>query len=218
MADPSSNTPTALETRRTSAGKLFSPSAKRNSKSIVEVLETRLTKSAAVLEIGSGTGEHAEAVCLARPDIRWTPTDPDANARASQAARAAEMSPQLESPRTLDASGQNWWHEFQPVDALVSCNVIHIAPWAVAEGIALGAENLVKPSGFVMLYGPFLTGDTTAPSNLAFNENLKARNPEWGVRPLDAVTALFVQHSFVLQECIEMPANNLSLIFRKCEP
>jgi len=218
MADPSSNTPTALETRRTSAGKLYSPSAGRNSKDIAEVLAARLKQGAAVLEIGSGTGEHAEAACFARPDIRWTPTDPDADARASQSARAAEMGSQLESPREVDASDHDWWNDFKPVDALVSCNVIHIAPWTVAEGIALGAENLVKPSGFVMLYGPFLTGDATAPSNLAFSENLNARNPEWGVRPLDAVTALFVQHSFALQECIEMPANNLSLIFRKCEP
>jgi hypothetical protein len=218
MADPSAKNPTALESRRTLAGKLYSPSAKRNSQSIVEVLAARLIADAQVLEIGSGTGEHAEAVCLARPDIRWIPSDLDADARSSQAARAAEMGTQLEAPRAVDASQTHWWRGFAPVDALVSCNVIHIAPWAVAEGIAQGASALVNSSGFVMLYGPFLTGDTTATSNLAFNESLKSRNPDWGVRPLDAVTALFLQHSFALQDRIEMPANNLSLIFRKCEP
>ncbi len=217
MADPSSNNPTALETRRTSAGKLYSPSAGRNSPAIAKILAARLIADAQVLEIGSGTGEHAEAVCRARPDIRWIPTDPDASARDSQAARAAEMSSQIEAPRDVDASGEDWWQTFESVDALISCNVIHIAPWTVAQGIARGAAELVNSSGFVMLYGPFLT-ERTAASNLAFNENLKARNPEWGVRPLDAVTALFLQHSFALQDCVEMPANNLSLIFRKCEP
>lgn len=214
MADTPSGKTLALESREQSAVKLFSPSAARNSGPIAAVLSERLAPKAHVVEIGCGTGEHAEAACLARPDISWLPSDLDAASRASATARSAEV-PGLEPAIEIDASDNDWQSGLDPADALVCCNVIHISPWGVAEGLAAGAAELVSAQGLIFLYGPFQEGEATAPSNLAFDANLKQRNPEWGVRSLDAVTALFERHRFALTERIEMPSNNLSLVFRR---
>ena len=97
-------------------------------------------------------------------------------------------------------------------------NVIHIAPWAVAEALASLAQDRLRAGGHLVLYGPYLLGDETAPSNLAFDASLKSRNPEWGVRPLDAVRALLASHGLVLVERVDMPANNFMLIFQRREP
>lgn len=212
MVNDHDKSPVALEPRELAGEKLFSPSAARNAAPIREVLSPRLPRAAKVLEIGCGTGEHAEAVCRARPDLVWMPSDPDPVSRASTTARAEEI-PNLQPAVAIDASVRNWTDGLSPVDAIVCCNVIHIAPWAVAEGLAAGAARLVAPGGIVFLYGPFLLDKGNAPSNLAFDENLRTRNPHWGVRPLDTVTDLFARHKFGLQEKIDMPANNFSLVF-----
>lgn len=204
----------ALEDRKREAAKLFSPSAARNREPVRAVLAERLAEKARILEIGSGTGEHGEACCAARPDIAWQLTEIDPDSLASCAARAAEVSGLLE-PLPLDAGAPGWGEGIEPVDALVCLNVIHIAPWRVAEGLAGGAARLLNPGGFVFLYGPFLDGEATAPSNLEFDASLRERNREWGVRPIAAVTDLFARHGLMLDERIEMPANNLSLIFRR---
>lgn len=204
----------ALEDRTRDAAKLYSPSAARNREPVRAVLAERLPKQASVLEIGSGTGEHGEACCAARPDISWQLTEIDPESLASCAARSAETE-NLVAPLSLDAGAPDWTSGLKPVDALACLNVIHIAPWSVAEGLAAGAAKLLKPQGFVFLYGPFLEGNKTAPSNLEFDASLKSRNAEWGVRPIDAVIALFAGHGLPLAERIEMPANNLSLIFRR---
>ncbi|MCF8879279.1 class I SAM-dependent methyltransferase [Hyphobacterium sp. SN044] len=204
----------ALEDRTRDAAKLYSPSAARNREPVRAVLAERLPKQARVLEIGSGTGEHGEACCAARPDISWQLTEIDPDSLASCAARAEE-SEGLLAPLSLDAGAPDWTSGLAPVDVLACLNVIHIAPWSVAEGLAAGAAKLIARQGFVFLYGPFLEGEKTAPSNREFDASLKSRNAEWGVRPIDAVTALFAGHGLSLAERIEMPANNLSLIFRR---
>lgn len=204
----------ALEDRSRDAAKLYSPSAARNREPVRAVLTERLPETARVLEIGSGTGEHGEACCAARPDITWQLTEIDPDSLASCEARAEETKGLL-APLSLDAGTPGWTDGLAPVDALACLNVIHIAPWAVAEGLAAGAAKILTPQGLVFLYGPFMEGEKTAPSNLEFDASLKSRNAEWGVRPIDAVTGLFAGHGLVLSERIEMPANNLSLIFRR---
>lgn len=204
----------ALEDRQRDAAKLYSPSAARNREPVRAVLAERLRESARVLEIGSGTGEHGEACCAARTDISWQFSEIDPDSYASCAARAAENDGLL-APLSIDAGAPGWTDGVEAVDTLVCLNVIHIAPWRVAEGLAAGAARLLEKDGFVFLYGPFLEGESTAPSNLEFDASLKSRNPEWGVRSIEAVTELFAQHGLTLWERIAMPANNLSLIFRR---
>lgn len=208
--------PIAMELRESADEKLYSPSAARNSALIADVLSPVLPPDASVLEIGSGTGEHGEAVCSTRPDIQWIPSDPDELSRRSQAARARETSG-LKAPLELDVSAVGWTQGLPAFDALVCCNVIHISPWETAEGLARGAADILVPEGRIFLYGPFLEGADTAPSNLEFDASLKARNPQWGVRALQDVTQLFEQNGFRLEKRIAMPSNNLSLIFRRAQ-
>lgn len=203
-----------MEMRGAVEEKLFSPSAARNAAAITNVLGPVLKPAAYVLEIGSGTGEHGEAVCGLRPDIQWTPSDPDEVSRRSQATRAGEIEG-LQAPLDLDVSAPAWTHGLSAYDVLVCCNVIHISPWAVAEGLARGAADILEQEGWVFLYGPFLEGVKTAPSNLEFDASLKSRNPEWGVRALEDVISLFARNGFQLENRIDMPANNLALIFSR---
>ncbi|WP_394694190.1 DUF938 domain-containing protein [Hyphobacterium sp.] len=205
-----------MESRESAEEKLFSPSAARNSQPIADILCPLLKSGARVLEIGSGTGEHGEAVCLRRPDVHWTPSDPDSASRKSQAARAREISA-MQMPLDLDVSRDGWSDGLAEIDNLVCCNVIHISPWATAQGLVRGATHILHPKGRIFLYGPFLEGAASAPSNLDFDASLKSRNPEWGVRPLDEVVELFAGHGFELEQRIDMPANNLSLIFKRPE-
>jgi Protein of unknown function (DUF938) len=204
----------AVDARLAVEEKRFSPSSARNSGPIADVLCPLLKRNAHVLEIGSGTGEHGEAVCLRRPDVHWTPSDPDETSRNSQAARAREIGA-MQMPIDLDASRPGWSDAFTEIDILVCCNVIHISPWDTAKGLARGAADILHPEGRIFLYGPFLEGAASAPSNLDFNASLKARNPEWGVRALEEVIALFADHGFLLETRVDMPANNLSLIFSR---
>jgi cyclopropane fatty-acyl-phospholipid synthase-like methyltransferase len=180
------------------------------------VLETRLPAGARVLEIASGAGEHAVFLARALPQIRWRPTDRDADARASIAAwQAAADLPNLEAPLALDASDPDGWPD-EPANAIVCINMIHIAPWAAAEGLMAGAGARLPSGGRLFLYGPFVEADVpTAPSNLAFDESLRARNAAWGLRRLDDVVALAQRHGLRLAERIAMPANNLTLVFVK---
>jgi len=168
-----------------------------------------------VFEIGFGIGEYVVVACQAREDITWHPSDPDAQSRASQDAWSTECPGQIQAARALDVSLADWPAGLPGIDAIVCCNVIHISPWHVAEGLARGAENLLSPGSPLVLYGPFLEGDKTAPSNLEFDASLKSRNPEWGVRARDDVETLLARHGFDLERTIGMPANNLMLVFRK---
>jgi len=204
--------PIALEDRNVDGGRLFSPSAGRNKAVIAEALSPWLEEGASVLEIGSSTGEHAETLCQARPDISWTPSDPDLRSRESIAARADDC-PGLNAPLSLNLLENGWADGLPRFDAIFCANVIHIAPFAVAEAIAAHAPGLLSPRGFVALYGPFLEGSATTPSNLDFDRSLKARNPDWGVRALSDVQALFESSGMTMADRRGMPANNLLLKF-----
>jgi len=197
-------------------GARTSPSTARNRGPILAVLEPRLPAGARVLEIASGAGEHAVFLARALPQVRWRPSDRDPDARASIAAwRDAADLPNLEPPLALDAGDPTGWPD-EPADAVVCINMIHIASWAAAEGLMAGAGRLLPPGGRLFLYGPFVeTGVPTAPSNMAFDENLRSRDPSWGLRRLDDVAALADRRGLALEERIAMPANNLTLVFVK---
>ncbi|HAQ35448.1 MAG: hypothetical protein CMF74_08260 [Maricaulis sp.] len=211
--DPNSRL-VALEDRARRDARLYSPSATRNAVPIRDVLTALLPADARVMEIGSGTGQHGEACCQARWDIHWQTSELDPDSRGSCAARANDL-PGLLAPLAIDASVPDWHDGLDMVDALVCMNVIHIAPWRVAEGLVASASKLVREGGFLFLYGPFKDGAQTAPSNLDFDASLRMRNPDWGVRDLDAVVSLLAEGGFALERRIGMPANNLSLIFRR---
>jgi SAM-dependent methyltransferase len=211
--------PVALENRdRTGDGRHFSPSAARNSEPIREVLERVLPKSGIALEIGSGTGEHVVCFAKALPGLLWQPSDPDPASRASiEAWIAAEGLTNVRSPAAIDTRQAIWGVEDDaPFTAIASLNMIHIAPWESALGLLAGAGRLLRPEGILYLYGPFMrSGAHTAPSNAAFDADLKRRDPRWGVRDIDDLVREAANHGLELREAIEMPANNLSLVFVK---
>jgi hypothetical protein len=193
-----------------------SPSTSRNRGPIQEVLKACLPDAGVVLEIAAGAGEHAAVYAAAFPNLHWQPTDPDSEALTSIAAWRDHVAlPNLRPPLRLDASDPDRW----PVghaDAIVNINMIHISPWMAAEGLFAGAGRLLPRGGALLVYGPYIERDVeTAPSNLAFDASLKSRNPAWGIRRLDEVTALAGRHGLGLFERVEMPANNLALVFRK---
>jgi cyclopropane fatty-acyl-phospholipid synthase-like methyltransferase len=208
---------TALENRAVAADKrMFSPSAARNKGPILEVLARVLPAAARVLEIGAGTGEHAACFARALPGLRWRPSDPDAEARASIAAWiAVENLANVSPPLAIDAREADW-PVAGPFDAIVSINMIHIAAWDSAIGLFAGAGRLLRPGGILFLYGPFMRdGAHTAPSNAAFDASLQARNPDWGVRDIAELENLAAANGLALRESIAMPANNLCLVFAK---
>jgi hypothetical protein len=197
-------------------GALTSPSAMRNRGAILAVLQPRLPVAGLVLEIAAGTGEHAVYCAAAMAGVTWQPSDPDPEALASIAAwRAHAGLANLAPPVQLDAAAPQGWAVTR-ADAIVNINMIHISPWAATEGLMRGAGLVLPAGGQLFLYGPYLERDVvTAPSNLAFEQSLKARNPGWGLRQLDDVCALARRQGLALAERIAMPANNLVVIFRK---
>jgi len=199
----------------TSAPRLYYPHVIRNRAPILEVLRRILPPHGLVLEIASGSGEHAVYFAQSLPALRWQPTDPDAEALASIAAhRAAADAPNLLPPLRLDVTSETW--TVAQADAVICCNMIHIAPWAACEGLIAGAARALPAGGVLYLYGPYkIGGRHTAPSNAAFDADLSRRNPEWGIRDLGDVTALARRHDLELAETVQMPANNLSVIFRR---
>ena len=193
-----------------------SPSSQRNREPILAVLKEVLPATGLVLEIAAGAGEHALWFSRALSGLQWRPTDPDPQALASIAAwRAAEGSSNLLEPLSLSAAEPEAWPVAQ-ADAIVCINMIHISPWAATEGLLAGAGRILPAGGVVYLYGPYReTGVATAPSNDAFDTDLKRRNPAWGLRLLDDVAAEAARHGLSLHRRVEMPANNLSVVFVK---
>jgi len=197
-------------------GARISPSIARNRGPIFSILQPRLPIAGLLLEIAAGTGEHAVYGATALPGLQWQPTDPDPEAVASiDAWRRHTGLSNLLPPLQLDAAEPDTWAVSQ-ADAIVNINMIHISPWAAAQGLMKGASQLLPAEGKLFLYGPYMERDVvTAPSNLDFDSSLKNRNPNWGIRHLDDVSALASQHGLVLAERIATPANNLVVIFRK---
>lgn len=207
-----SKEPIALEDRKSENDRLFSPSAGRNKADIAAALSEILPQGASVLEIGSGTGEHGiEAVNL-RPDLRWQFSDPDAVSRASQAAWSTHSAHEFAAPLALDMSDPLSRAQITAqYDAIYSANMIHIAPISALHGLAELAAKVVMETGKMVLYGPFLLGEASAPSNLDFDTSLKRRNPAWGVRELTAVKHIFAKHGFNSVRLRDMPKNNFLL-------
>jgi SAM-dependent methyltransferase len=191
----------------------YAPAAARNREAIAAALAPLLPASGLVLEIASGSGEHALHLAGTFPGLDWQPSDPDAGARASIAAwREAEGTPNLRPPLDLDAMGAA---PFPPADAVLCINMIHIAPWAAALGLLDKAAAALAPGAPLILYGPFLrAGVATAPSNRDFDAALRAENPAWGLRALEAVAAAAAPR-FKLAGVVEMPANNLTVALRR---
>jgi len=193
----------------------FAPATLRNREPILAVLCDILPARGTVLEIASGSGEHAVFFAPRLSGVLWQPTDPDPQALDSIAAwTAATGTPTVCPPRRLDVREQPW--PVEAADAVVCINMIHIAPWAAAQGLMQGAGRLLPPGGPLYLYGPFRRdGQHTAPSNEAFDESLRAQDPAWGVRDLEAVLALAEECGLRPDRVLEMPANNLSVVLRK---
>jgi hypothetical protein len=198
-------------------GALASPAVARNTQAILDVLKAHLPAEGRVLEVASGSGEHAVAFARALPRTTWTPSDPSDQARASIAAWSAQAGlPNLMPPLALDAADPDGWPALD-VQVIVCVNMIHISPWSATEGLMGGAGRILPdPGGLLVLYGPFREADVPlAPSNAAFDESLKSRDPAWGLRDRDAVVAEARKHHLHLTRRVEMPANNLMLLFRK---
>jgi SAM-dependent methyltransferase len=189
------------------------PATTRNREPILAVLRDTLPPSGLILEIASGTGEHVRFFAEALPALDWQPSDPDPDALASIAAWS-EGVPNIRPPLQLDASSPDW--PIKRADAILCINMVHISPWAAAEGLFAGAARLLVPDAPLYLYGPYRRADVpTAPSNEAFDLSLKSRNPEWGLRRLEDVTALAERCGFRFDLLAEMPANNVSVVFRR---
>jgi SAM-dependent methyltransferase len=191
------------------------PAAARNREPILRVLRDCLPSSARVLEIASGTGEHAVWFSGALPQVTWQPTDLDPEALESIAAwRDSAALPNLLPPVQLDASAETW--PVARADAIVAINMVHITPWSATRGLIAGAARVLASDGLLFLYGPFReAGMHTGPGNAAFDEDLRAHNPSWGVRDLDEITPLAARHGLKARERIAMPANNLAIVFRR---
>jgi len=194
--------------------RLRAPSAQRNRDAILAVLTDILPSSGRVLEIASGSGEHAVHFARALPGLTFQPSDPSPDAVTSIAAWTAESGlGNILPPLLLNAAASDW--PVEAADAILCINMIHIAPWTAAEGLFRQAGRLLKPGQPLYLYGPYRRPDRPLePSNAAFDDSLRSRDLAWGLRDLDAVAALGAANGFGAPEIVEMPANNLSLIFR----
>ncbi|WP_095956956.1 DUF938 domain-containing protein [Corallococcus macrosporus] len=198
--------------------KRHAPATERNREPLLAVLREVLPATGRVLEVASGTGQHAAWFARALPHLTWQPTDVDAESLESiEAWRAGEDLPNLLPPRQLDASAASWPQA--DADVILNVNMIHISPWAACQGLMRGAGRVLPPGGLLILYGPyFVEGRQTAPSNLEFDASLRARNPAWGVRTLEAVTAEAALNGLERERVVDMPSNNLTVVFRKPRP
>lgn len=198
-------------------GAMASPASVRNAEPILGVLRAHLPKRGRVLEIAAGSGQHAVAFSGALPGLEWTPSDPSPDARASITAWSAEAGPpNLQTPLALDCLNQATWPA-SGFDAVVCINMIHISPWAATEGLMKLAERVLpRPGGLLYLYGPYREAELPlAPSNEAFDASLKGRDAAWGLRDRDEVVALARSHGLTMTLRLDMPANNISLLFRR---
>ena len=191
------------------------PATLRNREPILDLLRPVLPETGLVLEIASGTGEHTVHFARHLPALRWQPSDPSPDARASIAAWAvAEDLANVLPPLDLDAASATW--PIARADALLCINMIHISPWEATEGLMRGAGHVLGAGQPLYLYGPYRRpGRALEPSNAAFDADLTRRDPRWGLRDLDEVMACAEANGFALDRVVEMPANNLSVIFRK---
>ena len=194
---------------------MSSPSAERNRGPILEVMAQVLPASGDVLEIASGSGQHAAWFAAAHPGLRWQPSECSPEALASIAAWVAYSGlSNLLPPLDLDVRSDDW--AAQPIDVLVNINMIHISPWEASVALIGGAGRALRAGGLLFMYGPYLVADReTAPSNLGFDQWLRSRDPRWGLRWLHDVERLADANGLTLERTFDMPANNLSVVYRK---
>ena len=191
------------------------PAADRNKGPILDVLRRVLPQRGTVLEVASGTGQHVAHFAASLAHLEWQPTDRSDQDFASIVAWCAAAGvANVRAPLVLDVTTEPW--PLDAVDAILCANMIHIAPWTACLGLLRGAGQHLASGGPLVLYGPFRIGGVhTAPSNEAFDADLRARDPAWGVRDLDEVARAAVPHGLVLEERVAMPANNLTVVFRR---
>jgi len=202
------------------------PATERNRQPILEVLDRVLPSTGSVLEVASGTGQHAVFFAPRLKPRRWLPSDPQPLLRDSiQAWQNHAPADNLHPPLALDVKANSWpveggasppeLAEF-PITAVVAINLIHIAPWSACEGLIAGCDRILPPGGILYLYGPYkIDGRHTAPSNESFDQYLQSSDPSWGVRDLDDVVKLANSHHLKLLETVAMPANNFSVVFER---
>lgn len=193
----------------------YAPAALRNRDPILNVLRQILPPKGLVLEVASGTGEHIVHFAHHLANLEWQPSDPSALARESIAAWIeAERLANIQPPIELDAAQDTW-----PVDqvaAILCINMVHISPWEATVGLIRGAGRILHPGGTLYLYGPYRrSGQPLEPSNAAFDRDLRKRDTRWGLRKLDDIIQCATDHGLIFEQSIDMPANNLSVIFRK---
>ena len=214
-----SGKPVTLEVLGENTGRKMSPSIGRNREIVREALLDNVDHQGALLEIGSGTGEHGVFITELAPELDWTFTDYNEDAFASISAWMAHVGrPRLHGPYKLDASVPQWGEriEGQKFDALFSANVVHISPFAVTEGLFAGARRLLKLDGRLVLYGPFAEDGEIADSNARFDSDLKRRDPSWGVRDIVRdLLPLAEKNKLKLLLQAGMPANNMTLVFER---
>lgn len=202
-------------------GRQFSPSAQRNADPILKILKTCLPKGGTVLEIAAGTGEHSVKFAPEFPHLLWLATDPaDDKLQSIRAWHMKNPSPNLLMPLKIDAGAKTWPVEEislpKPITAIVCINLFHVSPWKVGKGLLAAAGRILPTGGVLYLYGAYKRGGKhTAPSNEEFDAMLKATDPEWGVRNLEDVEAEASKNGLTLSKVAEMPANNLSVVFKK---
>jgi SAM-dependent methyltransferase len=195
--------------------KEHAPSTLRNRDPILDVLKRVLPSEGLVLEVASGSGEHASYFAQHLTGLTWQPSAKDADSRASIRAWAADTgSENLLDPVDLDVLNQPW--PVEQAAAIVCTNMVHISPWQVSVALIAGAGRVLRAGGVLYLYGPYkINGAHTAPSNQAFDENLRYRDPKWGIRDLDDVITEAAAHGLTHAETVAMPANNQSVIFKR---
>jgi hypothetical protein len=196
----------------------LAPATERNKEPILDVLRCVLPQPALVLEVASGLGQHGAHFARFLPHLVWQPSETDAESLGVLRARVAQTAlPNLLTPLTLDVQSERW--PIERADAVFNANMIHISPWAATRGLFVGSARLLAPGALLITYGPYLVpGQATAQSNLDFDAWLRAKNPDYGLRDLGEVSALASEAGFELKESIAMPANNLSVVWRRVAP
>mmetsp|Transcript_125375 Transcript_125375/g.244156 ORF Transcript_125375/g.244156 Transcript_125375/m.244156 type:complete len:216 (+) Transcript_125375:46-693(+) len=200
--------------------KLCAPAADRNKQPILEALQKLIPKSARVLEIGAGTGQHAAHFAQAEPSWTWIPSEPDPQSLESIEAYTSGLNNVLQ-PVDIDVAAADWPGTAaacaggEQVDVIYSANVVHIAPWEVCQGLIRGAGELVKPGGCVIFYGPFYISGQSFGNTAEFDQTLRSRNPTWGIRDVDDMVNFAKPFGFTLEECVNMPKDNFCVVLRR---
>ena len=199
------------------AERLHAPAALRNREPILRVLRRLIAPGQTVLEIGSGTGMHIAHFAAGIADVRWRPSDPDPAMRASIAAWCRGLDTRVAPPQDLDVRTPAWWQAVAgPVDAVLSINMLHVAPPDAFEGLAAGSGHLLAAGGLLALYGPFrFNGQCCGTGNERFDTMLRQQNPAWGLRDLNDIAAQGTVAGFALERVVDMPAGNHMLLLRR---